>query len=311
MLLFLQRFNKGSEMLRKILLMIAICSMTSHAQSGSWGRGMATSGGAFTGSILFADGTVAAPSLTFSSEQNSGLFWTNSTVDYWSATVAGSEIARFRNAGTAATTQFIISPEATLGAQATPSLAFGDGNTGFYEQSDNQLRLTLGGTPTIRFLSNQFDAGAGGAFTITFAEASATVPVFTFNGDTDTGVGRATTDAVSVVAGGVEGIRITEATRIDVAVNGAVNYAADGQANDDYEVAIPAITALVAGLTVTFLANTANTGGATLEITSVGDLDAILKQHDVVLADNDIEAGQIVVVVFDGTNWQMVSQIAN
>ena len=29
------------------------------------------------------------------------------------------------------------------------------------------------------------------------------------------------------------------------------------------------------------------------------------------LADNDIEAGQIVVVVFDGTNWQMVSQIAN
>ena len=67
----------------------------------------------------------------------------------------------------------------------------------------------------------------------------------------------------------------------------------------------------MAGLTVTFLANTANTGGATLEITSVGDLDAILKQHDVVLADNDIEAGQIVVVVFDGTNWQMVSQIAN
>jgi hypothetical protein len=108
-----------------------------------------------------------------------------------------------------------------------------------------------------------------------------------------------------------EGIRITEDGRIDVAINGAVNYAADGQGNDDYEVAIPSIAALVAGLTVTFLANTANTGGATLEITSVGDLDAILKQHDVALASNDIEAGQIVVVVFDGTNWQMVSQIAN
>ena len=89
-----------------------------------------------------------------------------------------------------------------------------------------------------------------------------------------------------------------------------VNYAADAQADDDYEVAIPGITALTAGLTVTFLANTANTDGATLEITSVGDLDAILKMHDQALATGDIEAGQIVVCVFDGSNWQMVSQLA-
>ena len=94
-------------------------------------------------------------------------------------------------------------------------------------------------------------------------------------------------------------------------VDGTYNYAADAQGDDDYEVAIPGITALVAGLQVTFLANTANTDGATLEITSVGDLDAILKQHDVVLATNDIEAGSVVVCVFDGTNWQMVSPVAN
>ena len=36
-----------------------------------------------------------------------------------------------------------------------------------------------------------------------------------------------------------------------------------------------------------------------------------LKQHDVPLVTNDIEAGSIVVVVFDGTNWQMVSPVAN
>ena len=67
----------------------------------------------------------------------------------------------------------------------------------------------------------------------------------------------------------------------------------------------------MAGLQVTFLANTANTDGATLEITSVGDLDAILKQHDTVLTSNDIEAGSIVVCVWDGSNWQMVSPVAN
>ena len=95
-----------------------------------------------------------------------------------------------------------------------------------------------------------------------------------------------------------------------LAINTSVNYAADAQSDDDYEVAIPGITALVAGLTVTFKANTANTDGATLEITSVGDQDAILKLHDTALATNDIKAGAIVVVVFDGSDWQMTSQLS-
>ena len=95
-----------------------------------------------------------------------------------------------------------------------------------------------------------------------------------------------------------------------VVVNGGVNYAADEQGDDDYEANIPGITALTAGLTVTFLANTANTDGATLEITSVGELDAILKLSDQALVTGDIEAAQIVVVVWDGSNWQMTSQLA-
>ena len=57
-------------------------------------------------------------------------------------------------------------------------------------------------------------------------------------------------------------------------------------------------------------ATTINTDGATLEISEVGDLDAILKMNDQALASGDIEAGQIVVVVWDGSNWQMTSQIA-
>ena len=32
---------------------------------------------------------------------------------------------------------------------ATPTLSFGDGNTGFYESSDNNLRISHGGTVTI------------------------------------------------------------------------------------------------------------------------------------------------------------------
>lgn len=93
-------------------------------------------------------------------------------------------------------------------------------------------------------------------------------------------------------------------------VSDTYNFAADSQGDDDYEIALPDITSLTTGLMVVFTANTANTDGATLEITSVGDLDAILKMHDQALATGDIEAGQVVVCVFDGTNWQMTSQLA-
>lgn len=96
----------------------------------------------------------------------------------------------------------------------------------------------------------------------------------------------------------------------NVAMDGGVNYAADAQSDDDYEVDIPSIDALVAGLTITFKANTLNTGAATLEITSVGDIDVIAKLKDQVLATGDILAGQIVTVVFDGSMWQMTSQLA-
>ena len=88
------------------------------------------------------------------------------------------------------------------------------------------------------------------------------------------------------------------------------NFVVDAQANDDYEVSIPYAQILTTGLTVTFVANTANTDGATLEITQNGDLDAILKMNDQALATGDIEAGQVVVVVFDGSNWQMISPVA-
>ena len=103
---------------------------------------------------------------------------------------------------------------------------------------------------------------------------------------------------------------ISEAFLGNVWVDGVVNYKADAQGDDDYEVTIPEITALTEGLTVTFKANTLNTGAATLEITSVGDVDVIAKLSDQVLVTGDILAGQIVTVVWDGGKWQMTSHLA-
>lgn len=95
-----------------------------------------------------------------------------------------------------------------------------------------------------------------------------------------------------------------------VVVDGPENYAADAEASDTYVVAIEGISAYVTGLPISFKANTANTGAATLNVNALGAI-TIKKNHDQDLATGDIEAGQIVDVVYDGTNFQMQSQTAS
>lgn len=88
-------------------------------------------------------------------------------------------------------------------------------------------------------------------------------------------------------------------------------YAADGEASDTYVITLdPAPAAYATGQLFHFKANTANTGAATLNVNTLGAI-AILKQNDVALATGDIEAGQIVTVVYDGTSFQMQSQLAS
>jgi hypothetical protein len=83
-------------------------------------------------------------------------------------------------------------------------------------------------------------------------------------------------------------------------------YAADAGANDTYVITLsPAPAAYYAGMVVAFNANTANTGAATLNINSLG-AKTIKREGNLDLNDNDIKAGQIVYVVYDGTNFQLV-----
>lgn len=87
-------------------------------------------------------------------------------------------------------------------------------------------------------------------------------------------------------------------------------YFADAQVTDAYVITpVPAITAYAAGQMFNFKANTANTGACTLNVNALG-AKAIKKNHDQDPEDNDIEAGQIVQVIYDGVNFQMTSQVA-
>ena len=87
-------------------------------------------------------------------------------------------------------------------------------------------------------------------------------------------------------------------------------YAADTEASDTYVVTLAPIPgALFDGMFVSFKANTANTGAATLNVNELG-AKTIKKNHDQDLATGDIESGQKVLVQYDGTNFQMLSQTA-
>lgn len=93
--------------------------------------------------------------------------------------------------------------------------------------------------------------------------------------------------------------------------HGAEKYAADAGSDDTYVITLdPAPTSYTAGMVVHFKANTVNTGACTLNVNGLG-AKTIVKEYNITLADGDIKAGQLVSVIYDGTNFQMLSPVGN
>lgn len=91
-------------------------------------------------------------------------------------------------------------------------------------------------------------------------------------------------------------------------------YAADAGANDTYTATLsPAPTSYTTGGHYSFKANTANTGAATINFNGLGakTIKKVAGGVTTDLADNDIRSGQIVDLVYDGTNMQMQSLLGN
>lgn len=91
--------------------------------------------------------------------------------------------------------------------QATPTLAFGDGDTGFYQGTDDVIRVATAGTRRWEWNSTWFWAVIAGPGLQAVA-ASATVPSIVPNrNDANTGIGQSAVDNLSVIAGGLEALR--------------------------------------------------------------------------------------------------------
>jgi hypothetical protein len=104
-------------------------------------------------------------------------------------------------------------------------------------------------------------------------------------------------------------VSINQAGKLVQSAIDGIRYAADAGGDDTYAVTLdPAPAAYYAGMEVNFKPTTANTGACTLDVNGLG-AKTIKKNVSTDLETGDILAGQMVKVLYDGTNFQLVSTL--
>ena len=87
--------------------------------------------------------------------------------------------------------------------------------------------------------------------------------------------------------------------------------AVSGTADSIHLTYVPVFDSLQTGMTLFFIADSANTGAATLTVDGLAEKN-IYESHDIsALEANDIRAGMAVQLMYDGTQWQQMSQSGN
>jgi len=144
-----------------------------------------------------------------------------------------------------------------------PTLSFGDGDTGFYEQTDDTMRIAIAGSAIWRIDSSTLGTGISGGPILRNVVASSTNPSLAPNiSDTDTGIGTSGADQLSLITGGIEAARFTTtSTNINGTLNiggdivnsnltetiGAIRQAADGYAS------VPNLSSIADGYVAFFI----------------------------------------------------------
>ena len=95
--------------------------------------------------------------------------------------------------------------------------------------------------------------------------------------------------------------------RFYAATNGSISTS--GSSSAYVLAASRTISAIAAGDSFIFKANHASTGATTIAIDGLAT-KSIKKLHDQAIAANDIESGSICHIVYDGTNFQLISSLA-
>lgn len=214
--------------------------------------------------------------------------------DYKLSAVTGSAKALTSGtSGQSVTNLTLVTPTLTIGSDATGDM--------YYRNSGGTLsKLAIGTTGQV------VAAGAGGVpeYTTIAANQDASTTV--------KGVVEEATLAETLArtaTGGTSARLFVNPTNLTTVQT--YDYVASATGNDSYAISpTPAITAYVTGQIFTFKADVANTGACTLNVSSLG-AKTLKKKVSADLSTGDIIANQIVTVVYDGTNFQVISRLAS
>lgn len=149
---------------------------------------------------LFGSGTAALPSLSFSSDPNTGIY--NVAGDTLGFSTNGV-LRAFIDTDSIDHTLVLNGPN---GTSALPTFSFsGDPNTGMYNVAADSLGFSTNGVLRMSIDNDSVDP----TVVITGANGTASLPAFSFSADPDTGVFRSSANSLGLVAGGTERISIT------------------------------------------------------------------------------------------------------
>jgi len=107
-------------------------------------------------------------------------------------------------------TDGMINLDTGLNYGTSSGLEFGDGDAGFYEEVDDKLIVRTAGTGRWIIQGSTLAGWNSNSASISTATATATVPVFATKSDGNTGLGNAGSDQLSLIAGAVEVMRLTQ-----------------------------------------------------------------------------------------------------
>lgn len=144
---------------------------------------------------LSADGTNAAPAITWASDTNTGIYRIGA--DNIGIALGGTKRADFG----ASATSFATSVSATgvfggpAGSASAPSFGFtADSNTGWYSVGADEIGLTVGGTLRLSVSTTALTP----ALPVRGGDGTASAPTFSFGNDADVGLYRVTTNTLGL-----------------------------------------------------------------------------------------------------------------
>lgn len=171
--------------------------------------------------VLSIDGTVGAPSYSFESDTNTGMYRHGAgQIGFVAGGVTGLRVH----------STFVYAPVQMIGADGTvgaPQYAFNaDLDTGMYRENPNEVRFAAGGVLSFLYDTVRFRP----VLPVQGVDGVVGTPSYSFINDQDTGIYLSSTGVMQLAAGGVNALSITDPGATGMPVRIAVGQfgAADG-----------------------------------------------------------------------------------